>query len=883
MKIPSSTYRIQLHRGFTFRDLESIIDYLHTLGISTIYAAPIFQATPGSMHGYDVTDPHSINADIGTLSDLRSLAEKLRSKNMSWIQDIVPNHMAFNPLNFRLMDVLERGPASPYYHYFDIDWTHPSPNFFGKLQVPFLGDALEACIEKNEIKVSFSEKGFTIDYLTTSYPLSLSAFEILFSEKEFLSLKEFVEAGRAIGDHKQWRHHKRLFISSVLEDGKKLAMVTAGLTKINSDSVSLSRLLDYQYYRLTHWQDTANEINYRRFFTVNDLICLRMEDADVFNEYHSFIYSLYKEDLIQGLRVDHIDGLRDPSGYISRLRNLFGEECYMIAEKILESKEAIPNYWPLQGTSGYEFLGHVNRLMTSIKGAKEMLAFYVELVPQLLDYKDLVWASKQFILQKQMAGEWNNITRHFIQSDPGKSFDPERIKQALGALMIAFPVYRIYPDKLPLRKTDWSVFEKAFDYAAIKQPDLNPELDYLHSLIVGENSEPETLTFLQRLMQFTGPLTAKGVEDTTFYIYHALLSHDEVGDSPYHPAMSISAFHQTMSERQQQVPLSLNATSTHDTKRGEDARLRLNVLCEFTDEWKDLVKHWFETNTMYRSVTNGRACPSVNDEYFIYQSIIAGFPEDFTVTEVFLERLIAYQTKALREAKTFTDWAHPDTGYEAAYMNFIRQIMKKDSTFLQSMVPFLHKICERAYVYSLSQVLIKLTAPGIPDIYQGCELWDLSFVDPDNRRPVDFQLRAELLDDVIRQEVHGPETLFGFLKARRSQGMEKLFLTSKVLNFRRHHAHVFTAGTYLPLQIVSNVTTAVCYARHTPEKWVIVICPLAYNHEIGKESLSDHIILPETSPGHWVNVLTGEEIQAQGKLYLSQCLKFFPMALLTNA
>lgn len=891
MNIPSSTYRIQFHKDFTFRHLENIVDYLHDLGITTIYAAPIVQATPGSMHGYDVVDPHSINNEIGTMAELRSLAKKLRNKGMSWIQDIVPNHMAFNTLNFRLMDVLERREYSPYYRYFDIDWEHPSPTLHGKVQVPFLGDVVEACVNRKEITVSFSEKGFTFMYFTTSYPLSVSSFEYLFSlsgAPEF-DWKNFATMAQSGTGYTDWTNDKEYYLASIVNNDTHHLTMLEFLERINNEPETLMELLKRQYYSLAYWKDTEKEISYRRFFTVNELICLRMEDAFVFDEYHTFLHTLYRENIIQGIRIDHIDGLKDPSGYISRLRELFGEECYIIAEKILESKEDIPHYWPLQGTSGYEFLAYTNQLLTNRKGAKELLSFYKELMPQLPAYKELVWQNKRLILERYMAGEWENLFRLLKQSEFPDSLDQHRLKNALGAFMTGLPVYRIYPDKFPLSGSDISIFNHAFDKAVAHHPELKHELDYLKGRFCDKAENGETssmLSFLQRLMQFTGPLTAKGVEDTTFYVYNALVSHDEVGDSPYTLGMSISAFHQTMADRQKLTPLSLNATSTHDTKRGEDARLRLNALCEFPEEWKNNVQRWREINRkFYLRISTGTMVPSLNDEYYIYQAIAGGYPEE-GVSEEWRERLFAYYTKVLREAKVHSDWAEPNAEYEKACHSFIRSILKPGSEFLESFEPFVRKLTARANFYALAQVLIKVTAPGIPDIYQGCEWWDLSFVDPDNRRPVDYQKRMTMLSDLEQKEEQGQAVLFSHLEDFRLMGIEKMFVTQKSLCFRKNNNRLFTEGAYIPLQITGKESIAIAFARKLEEQWILVVIPLSFrsgkDQDPAEVSGVDEIVLPESSPEYWVNIFTGDRVKSNGRISLAEILSRFPVAFLRS-
>lgn len=891
MNIPSATYRVQLHQHFTLRDLEGIIDYLHSLGITAIYASPIFQATPGSMHGYDVTDPHCINREIGTLSDLKLLARKLKNKNMLWIQDIVPNHMAFHCQNFRLMDALERGSHSSYYHYFDIDWNHFASHLNGKLQIPFLGDTLEACVSRGEIRLSFSEKGFTVDYFSTSYPLSLPAIESLCCQHNsaVFAWREYTNMARSAADYNDWKKDKAYYLSSIANDEKQFTAILGLLDRVNNNVAQLLSLLDQQHYVLTFWKDSEREINYRRFFTVNELICLRMEDEAVFNEYHQFLHSLYKENLIQGLRIDHIDGLRNPGEYVSRLRRLFGDDCYIIAEKILESKEDIPEHWPLQGTSGYEFLAFTSQLLTSRKGAKELLSFYRGLIDNALLYKELVLKNKRMILEDHMAGEFDNLIHLFCQLGLGPQMNRDRLKKALGLFMISLPVYRIYPDKLPLRGHDISIINQTIDCATALDGSLKTELDYLRNIFVGKTDDIQRndsiLTFMQRIMQFTGPLTAKGVEDTTFYVYNALLSHDEVGDSPQTAGITVAAFHKTMSERQKNTPLSLNATSTHDTKRGEDARLRLNALCEFADDWKSCVSEWIVVNKKFhRKISNGKIVPEINDEYFIYQAIVGGFPEDSQITSEWIDRLLTYYTKVLREAKVHSGWSAPDTGYEEACHSFIRSILKPGSEFLETFEPLMAKIVARAHHYALAQTLLKITAPGIPDIYQGCELWDLSFVDPDNRRPVSYQKRMEFLSALEMKKNEDPAVLFSFLEDMRLQGIEKLYVTEQALNFRKTHNKLFTDGSYLSLQTTGKETIAIAFARKLDTEWVVVAVPLSVRAkpqtdpaEVQEEA---EIALPENSPSVWLNIFTGESYQTQGRIGLTEILNRFPVALL---
>lgn len=895
MQIPASTYRIQFNREFTFQDLDKILAYLHALGVSAVYASPIVTAVPGSMHGYDVTDPHQLNPEIGSRAQLSMLASRLRQYNMVWLQDIVPNHMAFDEHNFRLMDVLERGERSPYYNYFDIDWEHPSSALNGKVMVPFLGDDVQKCIARGELRLMFSPVGFCIAYMNSNYyPLSLPAY----SQLHALSVEHpggesiHPELSVLIRDaglpQAEWQTSKRAVMDAILKDKTKQTVAAAIVNQINADDALLTRLLQQQYYVLTNWRATTRMMNYRRFFTVNSLICLRMEDEAVFNEYHTLLRELYEKDILQGLRIDHIDGLYDPLTYIQRLRNTFGKNCYIIAEKILEAREDMPAYWPLEGSSGYEFLSYVSRLFTDSQGVPRLTSIYRSLVPGVRPYAELVADNKKLILEEHMGGEWDNLVNYFFTLGLGDRFSRAAIKQALAAVMQALPVYRIYPDSIPVTGRNLQRLQEAFSRAPRLHPETHDVLDYLRTMFTSVPADTrradDILRFLRRLMQFTGPLTAKGVEDTTFYVYNPLISHDEVGDAPSMLAITIEEFHSKMQNRQRFSPLSLNATATHDTKRGEDARIRLNVLSELPDKWQEHVSRWYNINQAFRQEIDGLVAPDANDEYFIYQSIVGGFPEDLVVSAHWLDRLKAYMLKAVREAKVNSSWDAPNERYEAACAEFITHILGEQSAFLNDLMPFLKLILLYSQQYALGQVLIKMTAPGIPDIYQGCELWDLSYVDPDNRRPVDYIRRIEMLQDLMTKEQEGPDALFLYLRERRQEGLEKLFITWKTLNFRKVYPEVFIHGTYIPLATYDADSTVVAYARHYQDQWVIVVAALGLARRdaagAGRGWDHDYIILPEHAPRVWENRFTAEVVAGEGRLCLSTLFKTLPVALL---
>ena len=886
MHIPTSTYRIQLHQGFSLQELSRIIDYLHELGVSTVYAAPLARATPGSMHGYDVTDPHNINPEVGTRHDLAEIAEELKRRDMRWLQDIVPNHMAFSFYNIRLMDALERGKSSPFYRYFDIDWEHPDDLLKGKLMTPILGKDLNDCLRENEIKLAFSEYGFTIDYFDNRVPVSVESIHLIntISNQSLAErLLRYKEAAISMSGLETWLPFKKKWIAEIRNDSKLALLVNEVVTSINDDPAMISKIVGDQNYLLTYWKETQNRINYRRFFTVNSLICLNTQDEKVFDDYHRFFHDLYKKDVIHGLRIDHIDGLYDPTGYIERLRKVFGSECFIIAEKILETNEELPEHWQLQGTSGYEFLSHVNKLLTDRKGARKLFDFYKQLVPDVPDYHELVQKNKNLILHEHMAGELANLVHLFFQLGLGDGFAIEKIKDALAALMLAMPVYRIYPDKIPLQPVEEELLKEAFAKARDAQSDIESELAHLQYLFIEGNGNENALNFLKRLMQFTGPLTAKGVEDTTFYIYNPLISHDEVGDSPSKFGIPVAEFHRRMINRSKKNNFSLNATATHDTKRGEDARIRLNVLSGIPDQWIEGVKIWMAMNKRHKTSIDGMLAPSINDEYFIYQSIVGGFPEDIEVNPDWISRLKEYIIKVVREAKVHSGWELPNEEYENGCTRFIEQILSPSSEFVESLMPILSKIVDVANDYSIAQAVLKITCPGIPDIYQGCELWDLSYVDPDNRRPVDFEKRINFLEDLKNAELKGWEPVNNLLQQRSSLGMNKIFAIWKLMNFRRDNPDIFNNGEYTPILCDGP---AMGYVRTSGKITCLVVVPLGLSRKFETDEAElarNFISLPANSPRRWRNIFSNNTITSKDeRLPFEELFKDFKVAVFKN-
>jgi (1->4)-alpha-D-glucan 1-alpha-D-glucosylmutase len=877
---PSSTYRIQFNKNFTFQHVEQIIDYLDQLGISTIYASPIFKAMNGSDHGYDVVNPNIINDEIGTLDELRALSKKLKGKGFSWIQDIVPNHMSVIDSNFRLWDVLERGRTSTYGNYFDIDWDHPQLK--NKIMLPLLEASLQKCIEEKKVILRFAENGFEICYYDHHYPVKADSYDWLFSQcgvqKETYEkdLQEYVANKNA--HYALWRNIKKQFIDKLLRSREK---IEAGIKHINENSELLLQIVNDQFFQLEWYEEADRIINYRRFFTINSLICVRIEDENVFNDYHQLIKQLYDEGLIQGLRIDHIDGLKDPAGYIKRLRNFLGKDCYIIAEKILEIKEQLPGSFDLQGTSGYEFLSYINQVLTDMKGSEKLVAFYNQHAPDFQNYYDIVFDRKFSFLEKYMRGEWDNLVRLLLSLNiiEDKSINHEEIHQALGIFMAAFPVYRVYIDQFPVDEISRQIVSKSFEDAENRAPQLNLAFHALKKIFIDSGEKQNArLQFIQRLMQFTGPLTAKGVEDTTFYLYNPLISHNEVGDLPCVLGIPVNGFHEKMQQRRQTNPLSLNSTSTHDTKRGEDARVRINVLSELTNEWIALVTHWQQINAAFKKKVKGVLAPVFNDQYFLYQSIVGGFPEDLNTTDEDKDRLKWFYTKALRESKFFSTPSRPDDEYEKACMDFIDALFDPSHAFLSGIVPFVRKVKLYAEIYSLSQVVIKSTAPGIPDFYQGSELWDLSYVDPDNRRQVNYDLRKNLMNELLQNEKHSLEDALCWSQDKLLVGGQKMFTTKTILQYRKANNDLFVEGDYIPLEVEEGKRKVIAYARRKEHKWVMVVIPtgLVAEQKAGWEGIS--ISMPTDAPKQWKNIFTSEIVFTNGALELKEIFNQFPVA-----
>lgn len=823
---PVATYRVQLHKEFNFDELKKIIPYLQEIGIGTLYASPVFEAVPGSTHGYDGLHPHRINPEIGTIEQLKEISSELSSAGIGWLQDIVPNHMGFHPGNEWLMDVLRNGEQSKYASFFDIDWTE-------KLMVPFLGSTVEDAIANKELKVVLVDGRPMLQYYESHYPLNTS-------EKP--------------GD--------------------------------DISGEALRTIIDAQHYRLCGWNETDRLINYRRFFTINGLICLNVQDETVFDAYHKLVGQLTREGVFSGLRVDHVDGLYDPSQYLSRLRELAGEETHITVEKILQPGESLPQYWNIQGNTGYDFLAVVNNVFTNMGAQQAFTEFYQQLTNDYRPIELHIQNKKAQILYNHMQGELDNLFRLFRESNlvNKRSFASLRqddLKEAIAEFLIHCPVYRYYGSRLPLGDEESGAVQAIFNKIRNHNGDLHQAVGLLEQAILhnphhGDDERNERAAhFYKRIMQFTGPLMAKGVEDTLMYTYNRFIAHSEVGDQPSAFGISIDAFHDWMVGRQQQWPYSLNATSTHDTKRGEDQRARLNVLTDLPDWWTGKITEWQNLNKESKGIVDN------NDEYFIYQSLIGGYPFDQDEIHGFKNRVTEYLRKALREAKVNSNWTDPNEEYENAVAGFIGALLEEGSAFREQIREAVDHISDHGIINSLSQLVLKFTCPGVPDIYQGCEGWDLSFVDPDNRRAVDYSKRSGWLSETAQLNgEHFPE-----LWNDRYSGKIKLWLTHRLLKLRTLQPELLSQGDYIPLQTEGTYKRHILsFARKYRQKIFIVAVPLHTAAICAEQNVSvrdidwkdTRILLPHDVDAEWDDYFTEAEERYKGEVKICEAFHKTP-------
>jgi len=885
---PLATYRIQFHQGFTFSDAKQIIPYLHELGVDTIYASPIFEAVPGSMHGYDVVNPLRINPELGSLDGLRELSALCKAHKLHWIQDVVPNHMAFHPANEWLMDVLEKGVLSAYAPVFDTGFSN---GFFSlPLMAPFLGSTLEEAIVNGEISLVLQQDRLKVRYFDQHYPVNISGYKDIVEnlhidhteiyhrlQQAILHIEQHVTAYNPTKD--AWKDFFGIW-HTFLNEGRIRTAIRQVLRRQNTNKRGIIQLCQKQWYRLCHWEESNTQINYRRFFTVNGLICLQAQDPAVFNLTHQLIKELVGEGIFQGLRIDHIDGLFNPEKYVNDLRGAVGEEIYIVVEKILEHHERLPSSWPIAGTSGYDYLTYANNLFINTKHERAFGKLYQQLVPQNQSIISQKREKKALILHEHMVGEAENlfgflIQSHLLPKSLLKRIGEASFREAIAALLTYFPVYRFYGHHIPLPICEREQLALLFAQLQKEVPAVKSALRILEELILtavpyhNEEIANASKYFYQRLMQFSGPIMAKGVEDTLMYTYNRFIGSNEVGNSPETFGMTTKDFHATMEYRQCSWPLTMNATATHDTKRGEDARARLQALSCLPTVWKALVKNVERALKAEKSLV----LPETNDRYFIYQILLASFPTGIAHTD-YPDRLANYIQKALREAKINSNWTKPNEVYEQSCVDFATLLLDKGGVYWPLWSPFLLQLVDGGMFNSLSHVLLKTTAPGVPDFYQGTEFWDLSFVDPDNRRDVDYEERHSALRMLKEESL----TLLDCWKER-SDGKVKLLLVHKLLRYRKEYSSLFQKGVYIPIKVRGRYGNQVlAFCRRYKQQWSVCLVPLQIAAICADQRCSvedidwkdTRIDWPTGMPGDFFNLLKGKNGKAASVLFLTE-------------
>jgi (1->4)-alpha-D-glucan 1-alpha-D-glucosylmutase len=920
MRIPTATYRIQFHAEFNFEQAQEIVAYLADLGISDFYASPIFQATQGSTHGYDVTNSTILNPELGTESDFAKLSAEIQQHQMGWLQDIVPNHMAYDSHNLWLMDVLENGKDSEFFEFFDINWNQPNEEMNERVLAPFLGDFYGNCLERGEIKLDYQKQNLIVTYFGLEFPVRIESY-LTFITYNLNILEQ--KLGRQHPDFIKFigiiyllknlpkdtkdkeRLEQKVFVKNLLKETYQQNSTVEEFIQNNLKEFNgkvghpksfdlLDNLLTEQFYRLSFWKVAAQEINYRRFFTVNELISVKVEELKVFNKTHELVERLVTENKFTGVRIDHIDGLYNPAEYLTRLRTKLGD-IYITVEKILELTENLPQPWQIQGTSGYEFLNYVNGLFCQSENEADFSKIYTQFTGLTANYQDLFYEKQALFLQKNLGGDLENLAQILkkISSDTreGTDFTTYGLKNALFEVLVLFPVYRTYIDENGVREIDREYINQTIKAAKKKAPLLVNELNFIQKILLlkyedchSKTQAEKWLHFVMRSQQLTGPLMAKGVEDTLLYVYNRLLSLNEVGGNPSHFGIELDLFHQFNQNKVKHWQHGMNTTATHDTKRGEDARSRLNVLSEIPQEWSLTVNQWREINQVHKQ----GVVPDANDEYFLYQTLLGTFPfED--EESAFLSRIKDYMLKAVREAKVNTAWLHPNEEYEQAFMSFIERVLSaQESNFLEHFRPFQQQIAEYGIYNSLAQVLIKNTAPGVPDLYQGAELWELSLVDPDNRRPVDYQKRRKFLQEIKLKSSHDILQLLKELITTKEDGKIKLFLTHQLLKARKEYAKIFQEGDYQPIEITGKYHNhLIAFSRNYGEKTIVAIAPRFLTGIIkpGQLPLGTKI-WEDTSlklvPKNWHNLIDNQTIVGEN-LAVGEILQNFPVALLIGS
>jgi len=991
---PLSTYRLQFHSGFRFEDAQRLAGYLHALGISHIYSSPIEKARPGSMHGYDITDHNQLNPEIGSYEDLLALVRELRNYGMGMVLDLVPNHIAIGQeTNPWWQDVLANGRSSEFAGFFDIDWKPPEAELRNKLLLPILGDQYGAELEAGHIRLVQEDGDFHVQYQETRLPVDPQTIPLVFEpvlnatairpqdgglpvqtpdQPDIGELRTLLEKLHGLPPHNaaagERLMQRRQAIPQLLERLRNLVKTSLPARNFIQKAVEqcnghpgeprsfdcLHRLLEAQVYRLANWLVSGEEINYRRFFDINDLIGLRMENPRVFAATHHLLRHLLADDMIQGIRIDHCDGLFNPRQYLVRLQMLyaasqclgsapqpplaengieleiqqaFGQQncgqhdwtgngplLYAVVEKILSPGEELPAQWPADGTSGYEFTALVNGVFIDRRSERFFTNLYNRFTGISPDLDLLIYNSKKLIMNSSLASEVNVLANMLnalsVNDRYARDFTRKSLRDVIQETIACFPVYRTYIDERgEVTERDQAYITEAVVRGKRRNPDMaGASFDFLRDILLLQRRETEDvelyrqkLYFTLKFQQLTGPVMAKGLEDTAFYAYNRFVAVNEIGGSLKQFGISIGQFHQANQKRAEQWPFTMLATSTHDTKRSEDVRARLDTLSEMSKAWSRNVFRWRRANrTRKRLLSDGRYVPDLNEEYLLYQTLVGTWPFTFVTAEErreYVERIKSYMTKAVHEAKINLSWINTDPAYVEALQQFVEKALTpgtraRPNAFLRELGAFMPAVTFFGAINSLAQRLLMIAAPGNPDIYQGTELWDFSLVDPDNRRRVDYTPRLEFLRDLDhRAEAGDLPGLCADLLANFHDGRIKLWTTMQAMRLRRQHRELFHEGSYTPLPAAGAKSEhVVAFAREHQGHLAVVAVPrlsltLAAGEirpPLGELWETTEIPLPATAHESMDSVFDGEKVRvtAERTLLCSEVFAHFPVALL---
>jgi len=936
-RVPSATYRLQLNRELPFARVAALVDYLAALGVSDLYASPVFKARPGSTHGYDVVDHGEISPELGGEPGLRALAAALAARGMGLLLDLVPNHTCVASAENRAWsDVLENGPSSAFAAFFDIDWNPPKEDLRDKVLLPILGDQYGRVLENGEIRVEREGGAFVAGYHDHRLPLAPKSWTVILEpvrarleqqrpadDPERAELESILTAIRNLPPRSerdparvQERQREKEVIkrrlAGLLDESQavreELAASLADLNGRAGDPRSFDRLealLADQGYRLSHWRVATDEINYRRFFDVNELAALRVEEPSVFEVLHALPLRLAREGLVDGFRIDHVDGLLDPLDYLSRLP----AELYVVVEKILVGGEALRPEWPVQGTTGYDFLNAAAALIVepgSRAALGEVCSRFTETQGR---FADVVYDCKKLVLEVSLSAELTVLARRLDriseQHRYSRDFTLNSQQEALAEVIASFPVYRSYIRAgAEIDAEDRRNVRHALRLARRRNPAVDASLfDFIASVLLLEHPEgldetarAERLDFVLRFQQLTGPVMAKGLEDTAAYRFHPLASLNEVGGEPEPRAHALERFHATNAERLRLWPRAMLASSTHDTKRDEDVRARISVLSELPERWSEALGRWREMNQARKAAVDEAEAPDANAEYLFYQTLVGVWPPALGAADArgdLVDRIERYMQKAVREAKLHTSWVSPNEAYEQALRDFVRTTLSADAEnpFPSDFLRFLGVVLRPGLLNAVSQVVLKVAAPGVPDFYQGTELPEFRLVDPDNRGPVDFERRQGLLAELQREAGRDP----GGLAARRvsgSDGRLKLWVTSRALALRRSRPALLEEGEYEPLAVSGpREGHVLAFARRHEGRWLLAVAGRFFTRlpdpPTGAGAWGDTALkLPAGAPVAWRDAIVGHEVKAsdglEPGLLLADVFRHLPVALLES-